>query len=216
MLAEDEKRAEKAKLREERDARIADEAEHRSESRSRLSPGEDSIGGHSHLNLDKTPMCVSYPGSPQIERSHRGSRMVLSTYMDAQNHLPYADDSTAATPMSEENGAMILTHHYSFHGNGQNYFHQPSFGGLSSYNSHASRLSYTSHDFLTKRHPNAVITKESQLMQRMCEHKQFDSDSTCRSMMNLQQSKKDRALSASQAEFQQPSSALDMSGNLKI
>lgn len=34
--------------------------------------------------------------------------MVLSTYIDAQEHLPYADDSTAATPMSEENGAIIL------------------------------------------------------------------------------------------------------------
>jgi len=28
--------------------------------------------------------------------------------MDAQEHLPYADDSTAATPMSEENGAIIV------------------------------------------------------------------------------------------------------------
>lgn len=126
--------------------------------------------------------------------------MVLSTYMDAQEHLPYADDSTAATPMSEENGAIILPF--------CNGLHQtqtiPSFGKErtktsvyfytkfqprnlfrlmqgcnvyvaamgsrhSSYNSHASRLSYTSHDLLTGgRHGGfgQAITKESQLIQR--------------------------------------------------
>jgi hypothetical protein len=34
--------------------------------------------------------------------------IVLSTYLDAQAHLPYADDSSAPTPMSEENGSGIL------------------------------------------------------------------------------------------------------------
>lgn len=34
--------------------------------------------------------------------------LVLSTYVDAQEHLPYADDSNAVTPMSEENGAMVV------------------------------------------------------------------------------------------------------------
>lgn len=34
--------------------------------------------------------------------------MILSTYLDAQEHLPYADDSTAATPMSQENGTMLI------------------------------------------------------------------------------------------------------------
>lgn len=38
--------------------------------------------------------------------------LVLSTYLDAQEHLPYADDSNAVTPMSEENGAIIIPVYY--------------------------------------------------------------------------------------------------------
>lgn len=38
--------------------------------------------------------------------------LVLSTYQDAQQHLPYADDSNAVTPMSEENGAIIVPVYY--------------------------------------------------------------------------------------------------------
>jgi voltage-gated sodium channel type II alpha len=38
--------------------------------------------------------------------------LVLSTYLDAQEHLPYADDSNAVTPMSEENGAIIVPVYY--------------------------------------------------------------------------------------------------------
>ena len=38
--------------------------------------------------------------------------LVLSTYLDAQEHLPYADDSNAVTPMSEENGAMVFPMYY--------------------------------------------------------------------------------------------------------
>lgn len=38
--------------------------------------------------------------------------LVLSTYLDAQEHLPYADDSNAVTPMSEENGAMVVPMYY--------------------------------------------------------------------------------------------------------
>lgn len=38
--------------------------------------------------------------------------LVLSTYLDAQEHLPYADDSNAVTPMSEENGAIIVPMYY--------------------------------------------------------------------------------------------------------
>lgn len=59
--------------------------------------------------------------------------LVLQTYRDAQEHLPYADDSNAVTPMSEDNGAILL----------------PMYASLasrhSSYTSHSSRLSYTSH-----------------------------------------------------------------------
>lgn len=41
--------------------------------------------------------------------SNSGDRkpLVLSTYLDAQEHLPYADDSAAVTPMSEDNGAIV-------------------------------------------------------------------------------------------------------------
>ncbi len=97
-------------------------------SHSRLVTGQT---GPKRTNADAS---VSLPGSPYNKR--RGSQpygrdklMVLSTYMDAQEHLPYADDSTAATPMSEENGAIILPfcngmHHHSNH-------HQvPSFGEM--------------------------------------------------------------------------------------
>jgi len=38
--------------------------------------------------------------------------LVLSTYLDAQEHLPYADDSAAVTPMSEDNGAIIMPLYY--------------------------------------------------------------------------------------------------------
>lgn len=51
-----------------------------------------------------------------------------------QEHLPYADDSNAVTPMSEENGAMVVPIYYANLGSRH-----------SSYTSHASRMSYTSH-----------------------------------------------------------------------
>jgi len=102
--------------------------------------------------------------------------LILSTYLDAQEHLPFADDSTAATPLwSEENGAIIV-HHTTMH-------HHHSHGGFgyssrhSSYNSHASRLSYNSHDLLARGGGGGgayvgygvganATTKESQLKQR--------------------------------------------------
>ena len=34
--------------------------------------------------------------------------LVLFTYLDAQEHLPYADDSTAVTPKSELNGGIVV------------------------------------------------------------------------------------------------------------
>lgn len=51
----------------------------------------------------------------QYGRSYDAEKkpLILSTYMDAQEHLPYADDSTAATPLwSEENGAIIVPFHH--------------------------------------------------------------------------------------------------------
>nr|XP_045613229.1 sodium channel protein para-like isoform X8 [Procambarus clarkii] len=113
---------------------------------------------------------ISLPGSPfNIRRSSRGSHqftwrttngrrfgdkkpLVLSTYLDAQEHLPYADDSAAVTPMSEENGAIIVPV-YTNLGSRHN-----------SYTSHTSRISYTSHgDLLNGKPPT---TKESQLRSR--------------------------------------------------
>lgn len=77
---------------------------------------------------------------------------MLSTYLDAQEHLPYADDSAAVTPMSEENGAIIVPV-YTNLGSRHN-----------SYTSHTSRISYTSHgDLLNGKPPT---TKESQLRSR--------------------------------------------------
>ncbi|KAF2902697.1 hypothetical protein ILUMI_03476 [Ignelater luminosus] len=93
---------------------------------------------------------LSLPGSPFNWRrgsrgSHRQTRrmvappgdhkpLVLSTYLDAQEHLPYADDSNAVTPMSEENGAMVVPMYYANLGSRH-----------SSFTSHMSRMSYTSH-----------------------------------------------------------------------
>ncbi|KAK8729296.1 hypothetical protein OTU49_008750 [Cherax quadricarinatus] len=113
---------------------------------------------------------ISLPGSPfNLRRGSRGSHqftwrttngrrfgdkkpLVLSTYLDAQEHLPYADDSAAVTPMSEENGAIIVPV-YTNLGSRHN-----------SYTSHTSRISYTSHgDLLNGKPPS---TKESQLRSR--------------------------------------------------
>lgn len=110
---------------------------------------------------------ISLPGSPfNARRGSRGSQvpwrpngrrlgekkaLVFSTFIDAQEHLPYADDSNAVTPMSEENGAIIVPFYTSLasrHG---------------SYTSHGSRVSYTSHGDINGR----PITKETQLRTRL-------------------------------------------------
>ncbi|XP_061507110.1 sodium channel protein para isoform X47 [Anopheles gambiae] len=86
---------------------------------------------------------VGVPGSDR-------KPLVLSTYLDAQEHLPYADDSNAVTPMSEENGAIIVPVYYANLGSRH-----------SSYTSHQSRISYTSHGDLL-----GGMTKESRLRNR--------------------------------------------------
>ncbi|XP_055854940.1 sodium channel protein para isoform X3 [Episyrphus balteatus] len=81
--------------------------------------------------------------------------LVLSTYQDAQQHLPYADDSNAVTPMSEENGAIIVPVYYG--------------SRHSSYTSHQSRISYTSHGDLLGGMATmgaGPMTKESKLRNR--------------------------------------------------
>lgn len=85
-------------------------------------------------------------GAPGSDRKP----LVLSTYLDAQEHLPYADDSNAVTPMSEENGAIIVPVYYANLGSRH-----------SSYTSHQSRISYTSHGDLL-----GGMTKESRLRGR--------------------------------------------------
>ncbi|XP_053611673.1 sodium channel protein para isoform X7 [Plodia interpunctella] len=117
---------------------------------------------------------LSLPGSPfNLRRGSRGSHqmalrpngrpryppgadrkpLVLSTYLDAQEHLPYADDSNAVTPMSEENGAIIIPVYYANLGSRH-----------SSYTSHQSRLSYTSHGDLLG--GSKAQTKEARLRGR--------------------------------------------------
>ncbi|KAL0821039.1 hypothetical protein ABMA28_005677 [Loxostege sticticalis] len=117
---------------------------------------------------------LSLPGSPfNLRRGSRGSHqmalrpngrnryppgadrkpLVLSTYLDAQEHLPYADDSNAVTPMSEENGAIIIPVYYANLGSRH-----------SSYTSHQSRLSYTSHGDLLG--GGKAQTKEARLRGR--------------------------------------------------
>ncbi|KAJ8937407.1 hypothetical protein NQ314_011893, partial [Rhamnusium bicolor] len=144
------------------------------------SEGLDSVSEQRRIPTNPTKMrkvsaaSLSLPGSPfNLRRGSRGSHqftlrnnrrmvappgdrkpLVLSTYLDAQEHLPYADDSNAVTPMSEENGAMVVPIYYANLGSRH-----------SSYTSHASRMSYTSHgDLLGGLGGNGkVITKESQL-----------------------------------------------------
>jgi hypothetical protein len=42
--------------------------------------------------------------------SARGEK-VLSSYIDAQDNLPFADDSNIPTPMSDDNGTIITPSH---------------------------------------------------------------------------------------------------------
>nr|WQE97497.1 voltage-gated sodium channel [Varroa destructor] len=90
------------------------------------------------------------PGGGGGQPCYGGAKpLLLQTYVDAQEHLPFADDSAAVTPMSEDNGAIII----------------PLYSNLqhsrrSSYTSHSSRLSYTSHGEVY------CLTKESQLRSR--------------------------------------------------
>ncbi|XP_076261228.1 sodium voltage-gated channel paralytic isoform X17 [Rhynchophorus ferrugineus] len=147
------------------------------------SEGLDSVSEQRRIPTNPTKIrkvsaaSLSLPGSPfNLRRGSRGSHqftsrnnrrmvappgdrkpLVLSTYLDAQEHLPYADDSNAVTPMSEENGAMVVPMYYANLGSRH-----------SSYTSHASRMSYTSHgDLLGGFGGNGkVMTKETQLLMR--------------------------------------------------
>ncbi|CAG9855273.1 unnamed protein product [Phyllotreta striolata] len=114
-----------------------------------FNPRRGSRGSHQFTCMRTTRRMIPNPGDRKP--------LVLSTYLDAQEHLPYADDSNAVTPMSEENGAMVVPIYYANLGSRH-----------SSYTSHASRISYTSHgDLLCGLGGNGkVMTKESQLRNR--------------------------------------------------
>ena len=74
------------------------------------------------------------------------------TYLDAQEHLPYADDSTVVTPKSEMNGGIIVDTPT-----------KQALGRKYSYNSHSGKQdSYTSHVDL-----RYSATKEGTLRMRM-------------------------------------------------
>lgn len=84
-------------------------------------------------------------------------KLALTTSLTLQEHLPYADDSNAVTPMSEENGAIVVPVYYTNLGHSSRH---------SSYTSHASRLSYTSHGDLLGALGGKQPTKESRLRSR--------------------------------------------------
>ncbi|KAI1296926.1 Sodium channel protein para [Halotydeus destructor] len=127
----------------------------------RSDDGESSVTDHRHRRSSingkvNRKASLSLPGSPFTRRGSRGSQfsvtwvrnggrsvrtatgdrkpLVLQSFIDAQEHLPYADDSAAVTPMSEENGAIIIPLFTNLHTSRH-----------SSYTSHSSRISYTSH-----------------------------------------------------------------------
>ena len=72
-------------------------------------PEKDSLD-RSEDSLDKSsgtpPMIRRRPS--QIQNGNGKKPLVLFNYLDAQNHLPYADDSTQGTPKSERNGGIII------------------------------------------------------------------------------------------------------------
>jgi len=136
-----------------------------------VTSGSGSIGGK--LN--------SLPASPFVRRASKSNSfsshvrlhekygnssskkpLVLFTYLDAQEHLPYADDSTAVTPKSELNGGIVVD--------------TPTRMNLArklSYNSHSGKAdSYNSHTDL--RYPG---TKEGMLTKRMAS--MFSDNGSC-------------------------------------
>ncbi|XP_046749978.1 sodium channel protein para isoform X9 [Diprion similis] len=145
----------------------------------RVKPPNNNHSSASNKVRKVSAASLSLPGSPfNLRRGSRGSHqftirngrgrfvgppggdrkpLVLSTYLDAQEHLPYADDSNAVTPMSEENGTIVVPVYYASLGSRH-----------SSYTSHASRLSYTSHGDLLGGIAGAgkPMTKESRLRSR--------------------------------------------------
>ena len=92
---------------------------------------------------------------PRPQYANTKKPLVLFTYLDAQEHLPYADDSAAVTPKSELNGGIVVD--------------TPTRLNLArkySYSSHTGKEgSYCSHTDL--RYEKSRPTKESALRKKM-------------------------------------------------
>ncbi len=110
--------------------------------------------GGSHHPHSRTSKSNSFSSHVRLHDKYANSKkpLVLFTYLDAQEHLPYADDSTAVTPKSELNGGIVVD--------------TPTRMNLArkySYTSHTGKEgSYTSHTDL-----RYEKTKESTLRKKM-------------------------------------------------
>ncbi|XP_028027722.1 sodium channel protein para isoform X40 [Bombyx mandarina] len=160
--AEEEEQAEEEALREaeQKAAARADKQEAR-EAHAREQAAAAEAAAYAEAHPAKSPSdfsCQSYELFVNQERGNQDDntreRMSLRSdpFQDSE-HLPYADDSNAVTPMSEENGAIIIPVYYANLGSRH-----------SSYTSHQSRLSYTSHGDLLG--GGKAQTKEARLRGR--------------------------------------------------
>ena len=141
---------------------------HRGSGVSGMSGSQMTAGTNSRLS--------SLPASPFVRRASKSNSfsshvrlhekygnskkpLILFTYLDAQEHLPYADDSTAVTPKSELNGGIVVD--------------TPTrMAGLSrkmSYNSHCGKVDYSYNSHENLRYPPSISsnTKEGILTKRM-------------------------------------------------
>jgi hypothetical protein len=135
-----------------------------------------SVTSGSGINGGGSSRLSSLPASPYVRRASKSNSfsshvrlhekygnskkpLILFTYLDAQEHLPYADDSTAVTPKSELNGGIVVD--------------TPTrIAGLSrkmSYNSHSGKVDYSYNSHENLRYPPSISsnTKEGILTKRM-------------------------------------------------
>ena len=87
-----------------------------------LTPAPRGVSGNLGKALFTDEQLFSRPSDSQIETrrlilrispsvlqyANTKKPLVLFTYLDAQEHLPYADDSAAVTPKSELNGGIVV------------------------------------------------------------------------------------------------------------
>ena len=92
--------------------------------------------------------------------------LVLLTYLDAQEHLPYADDSTAVTPKSELNGLVVVDTPTRMN-LARKYSYTSHTGKVDSYNSHTDLQYHPSNSGRDAGCGAAAATKENTLRKRM-------------------------------------------------